>query len=167
MVDLGAQRDRRADPVSGAETKLARTRGRMHLDQHLGVTGEVVIDVPTLALPEDGDANPETLLRSDAVALFVERASAVQTGFAVNAANAPAILRVCTHVDGIPLALELAAVRLERRKGNWLARRSQTFHLVVSTRKDPALVSVFETPDGALAERIQQAIHRVAQTLSG
>ncbi len=62
---------------------------------------------------------------------------------------------------------ELAAVRLERRKGNWLARRSQTFHLVVSTRKDPALVSVFETPDGALAERIQQAIHRVAQTLSG
>ena len=80
--------------------------------QALGVTGEVVIDVPTLSLPEDGDASPETLLRSDAVALFVERASAVQQGFAVDAANAAAILSVCTHVDGIPLALELAAVRL-------------------------------------------------------
>jgi predicted ATPase/DNA-binding CsgD family transcriptional regulator len=81
--------------------------------QALGVTGEVVIDVPTLSLPEDRDASPEALLRSDAVALFVERASAVQHGFAVDAANAAAIQRVCTHVDGIPLALELAAVRLK------------------------------------------------------
>jgi predicted ATPase/DNA-binding CsgD family transcriptional regulator/tetratricopeptide (TPR) repeat protein len=80
--------------------------------QALGVTGEVVIDVPTLSLPEDGDASPEALLRSDAVALFVERASAVQHGFAVDAANSAAIRSVCTHVEGIPLALELAAVRL-------------------------------------------------------
>ncbi len=80
--------------------------------QALGVTGEVVIDVPTLSLPDDGDASPETLLRSDAVSLFVERAGAVQQGFAVDAANAAAIRSVCTHVDGIPLALELAAVRL-------------------------------------------------------
>src|SRR3954452_20144360 len=80
--------------------------------QALGVTGEVVIDVPTLTLPDEGDASPEALLRSDAVALFVERAGAVQQGFAVDAANAAAIRRVCSHVDGIPLALELAAVRL-------------------------------------------------------
>ncbi len=80
--------------------------------QALGVTGEVVIDVPTLSLPDDGDTSAEALLRSDAVALFVERAGAVQQGFAVDAANAAAILRVCTHLDGIPLALELAAVRL-------------------------------------------------------
>jgi predicted ATPase/DNA-binding CsgD family transcriptional regulator len=80
--------------------------------QALGVTGEVVIDVPTLSLPEDGESSPEALLRSDAVALFVERASAVQQGFAVDPANAAAIMNVCKHVDGIPLALELAAVRL-------------------------------------------------------
>jgi predicted ATPase len=80
--------------------------------QALAVTGEVVIDVPTLSLPEPGDASPETLLRSDAVALFVERASAVQQGFVVDPANAAAIQSICTHVDGIPLALELAAVRL-------------------------------------------------------
>jgi len=80
--------------------------------QALGVTGEVVVDVPGLSLPEEGDASPETLLRSDAVALFVERAGAVQRGFAVDAGNAPAILSICTRLDGIPLALELAAVRL-------------------------------------------------------
>jgi predicted ATPase/DNA-binding CsgD family transcriptional regulator len=80
--------------------------------QSLGVTGETVIDVPTLTLPDEGDSSPDALLRSDAVALFVERASAVQHGFAIDAANAPAILSICTHVDGIPLALELAAVRL-------------------------------------------------------
>ena len=79
--------------------------------QALGVTGEVVIDVPSLSLPEDGDTSAEALLRWDAVALFVERAGAVQTGFAVDAANAAAVLSVCSHVDGIPLALELAAVR--------------------------------------------------------
>src|SRR4051812_9142948 len=55
--------------------------------QALGVTGEVVVDVPTLALPDDGDGSPEALLRSDAVALFVERASAVQHGFSVDPAN--------------------------------------------------------------------------------
>ena len=48
--------------------------------QALGVTGEVVVDVPTLSLPEDGDASPEALLRSDAVALFVERASGRPAG---------------------------------------------------------------------------------------
>src|SRR3954454_2052704 len=81
--------------------------------QALGVTGEVVIDVPTLSLPDDGDASPEALLRSDAVALFVERAAGVQHGFAVDATNAARILSVCRHVDGIPLAVELAAVRLQ------------------------------------------------------
>jgi hypothetical protein len=76
------------------------------------VTGEVVIDVPSLSLPESDELSGDSLLRSDAVALFVDRASAVQPGFAITSANAAAILRVCRHVDGIPLALELAAVRL-------------------------------------------------------
>jgi predicted ATPase/DNA-binding CsgD family transcriptional regulator len=81
--------------------------------QALGVTGEVVIDVPTLSLPDDGDGSPASLLRSDAVALFVERAGAVQQDFAVDPANAAAVLNVCRHLDGMPLALELAAVRLK------------------------------------------------------
>ena len=80
--------------------------------QALGVTGEVVVDVPTLSLPEDRDASPEAVLRSDAVALFVDRAAAVQPGFAVDATNAATVLSICRHVEGIPLALELAAVRL-------------------------------------------------------
>jgi non-specific serine/threonine protein kinase len=81
--------------------------------QALGVTGEVVIDVPTLSLPDEPDAPLATLIRSDAVALFVERAAAVQQGFALDDSNGAAILRICSHVDGIALALELAAVRLK------------------------------------------------------
>src|SRR4029079_6206250 len=81
--------------------------------QALGVTGEVVIDVPTLSLPDGPDAPLPTLVRSDAVALFVERAAAVQQGFALDDSNGAAILRICSHVDGIALALELAAVRLK------------------------------------------------------
>ncbi|MFL5673904.1 MAG: ATP-binding protein [Chloroflexota bacterium] len=80
--------------------------------QALGVTGEVVIDVPGLSLPDEGAASPDALVRSDAVALFVERARAAQPGLAVDAGNAAAILSICTRLDGIPLALELAAVRL-------------------------------------------------------
>ena len=81
--------------------------------QALGVTGEVVVDVPTLSLPDEPDAPLATLIRSDAVALFVERAAAVQQGFAVDDANAAAVLSICSHLDGIALALELAAVRLK------------------------------------------------------
>jgi predicted ATPase/DNA-binding CsgD family transcriptional regulator len=81
--------------------------------QALGITGEVVIDVPTLSLPDDADAPLAELIRSDAVALFVERASAVQRGFALDDANAAAVLSICSHLDGIALALELAAVRLK------------------------------------------------------
>jgi len=81
--------------------------------QALGITGEVVIDVPTLSLPDEPDAPLATLIRSDAVALFVERAAAVQQGFALNEANAGAVLSICSHLDGIALALELAAVRLK------------------------------------------------------
>jgi predicted ATPase/DNA-binding CsgD family transcriptional regulator len=81
--------------------------------QALGVTGEVVIDVPTLSLPDDPDSPLATLIRSDAVALFVERAAAVQQGFVLDDANAAAVLSICSHLDGIALALELAAVRLK------------------------------------------------------
>src|SRR4029078_10501902 len=110
-----------ADPVHAAPAVLAAQvlracpglRILATSRQALGVTGEVVIDVPTLSLPEDGDASPETLLRSDAVPLSVERAAAVQQGFAVDVANAAAILRIWRRLDGIPLALELAAVRLK------------------------------------------------------
>jgi len=81
--------------------------------QALGVTGEVRMPVPPMSLPGEGDdASLERLMNFEAVRLLSERAAAVVPGFVVNAENAAPVLRLCRRLDGIPLALELAAVRL-------------------------------------------------------
>jgi len=81
--------------------------------QALGVAGEVRLVVPPMSLPDAGHDIPvEQVLSCDAVWLLGERAVAVVPGFAVSACNAAAVLDLCRRLDGIPLALELAAVRL-------------------------------------------------------
>ncbi|MFF5207550.1 ATP-binding protein [Streptosporangium sp. NPDC000396] len=79
--------------------------------QTLGVAGEQVMSVPSMSVPHPGDAVRD-IARREAVRLFVERAASVRPGFAVDAANAAAVARLCQRLDGIPLAIELAAVRL-------------------------------------------------------
>jgi predicted ATPase/DNA-binding CsgD family transcriptional regulator len=81
--------------------------------QALGVMGEIVVDVPTLSLPEASRPPLGEALLSDAVALFVERAHAVDRDFALDAGNAATVASVCTRLDGMALAIELAAVRLQ------------------------------------------------------
>jgi len=81
--------------------------------QALGVAGEVRMVVPPMSLPAEGeDTSVQRLLGYDAVWLLSERAAAVVPGFTVDAANAEQVLVLCRKLDGIPLALELAAVRL-------------------------------------------------------
>ncbi|MET7336524.1 AAA family ATPase [Nonomuraea sp. NPDC005650] len=79
--------------------------------QSLGVYGERVLPVPSLPTPQPGDSTRD-IARRDAVRLFVERAATIRPGFLVDAANAQAIARLARRLDGIPLAIELAAVRL-------------------------------------------------------
>jgi predicted ATPase/class 3 adenylate cyclase/DNA-binding CsgD family transcriptional regulator len=79
----------------------------------LGVDGETHWRVPSLSLPSELRTEPvETIAQSDAVRLFIERALKVRANFAVDAANAPAIAQICHDLDGIPLAIELAAARV-------------------------------------------------------
>jgi predicted ATPase len=74
----------------------------------LAIAGEITYVVSPLAVPEsDGDLSQIT--RSDAVRLFVERASATDTRFELTAGNAATVAHICRRLDGIPLALELAA----------------------------------------------------------
>jgi predicted ATPase/DNA-binding CsgD family transcriptional regulator len=81
--------------------------------QALGVAGEVRMVVPPMSLPAKADeTSAQSLLGCDAVWLLTERAAAVSPGFTVDAANAGQVLLLCRKLDGIPLALELAAVRL-------------------------------------------------------
>ena len=79
----------------------------------LRVSGEHAVRVPPLALPDRVRLlPPEELARSEAVRLFAERARAADAGFAVDAGNAAAVAAVCARLDGLPLAIELAAARV-------------------------------------------------------
>jgi len=78
----------------------------------LRVPGEVVWRVPSLSLPDPADASaPEDLTRYEAVRLFVERASLGKPGVGLTPGTARAVVELCRRLDGIPLALELAAAR--------------------------------------------------------
>ncbi|MEU7852152.1 LuxR C-terminal-related transcriptional regulator [Nonomuraea sp. NPDC049141] len=80
----------------------------------LGITGEQTLPVPTLPLPvSDSPGMPiEALMQCDALQLFTERARAILPAFAITEDNRDAVLRICRRLDGLPLAIELAAVRL-------------------------------------------------------
>jgi predicted ATPase/DNA-binding CsgD family transcriptional regulator len=78
----------------------------------LQVTGEHVLPVPPLQLPRGDGAEPLDQLReNEAVVLFTERASAASGTFALNGSNQAAVVGLCRRLDGLPLAIELAAVR--------------------------------------------------------
>jgi predicted ATPase/DNA-binding CsgD family transcriptional regulator len=81
--------------------------------QLLSVEGEQVLEVPPLSVPHpDRLSAAGSLIEYEAVRLFAERAAAVVPGFAVTAGNGAVVARLCQELDGIPLAIELAAVRL-------------------------------------------------------
>jgi predicted ATPase/class 3 adenylate cyclase len=77
----------------------------------LGVSGEQVVVLGSLPLVADA-VDPSAIASSDAVRLFVDRASAARSGFILSAANLDAVAEICRRLDGIPLAIELAAARV-------------------------------------------------------
>jgi predicted ATPase len=88
----------------------------------LGVSGERLFMVRSLGVDDD-DSNPAALLASDAVQLFTDRARDARGGFVATEENAPAIAQVCRRLDGIPLAIELAAARSRMMSPSEIARR--------------------------------------------
>jgi predicted ATPase/class 3 adenylate cyclase len=85
---------------------LVTSRAALH------VSGEHAYPVPTLSLPKATSANAlGDLTSSEAATLFIERAQAVNPSFAVTEANAPVLAEICRRLDGLPLAIELAAAR--------------------------------------------------------
>ncbi len=90
----------------------------------LGIAGEAPFRVPSLRTPDPRRLpSIKTLTQYDAVRLFVERGAAVLPGFTVTDTNAPALAQVCVRLDGIPLALELAAARVSVLRVEQIATR--------------------------------------------
>ena len=95
---------------------LLRSCPRVHVlatsREPLGVGGEQVFRLASLSVPPVGAGDPDDVGRSEAAQLFVERAGLRRPGFGLDTDNAAAVASVCTRLDGIPLAIELAAARL-------------------------------------------------------
>lgn len=102
----------------------------------LGVNGEAIYQLPLLGVPRAGSRTlPVADLEAfEAIQFFVDRANAVKPGFKLGTDNAEAIVQICQRLDGIPLALELAAARIRVLAPADIARRlDDRFRLLTST----------------------------------
>src|SRR6516164_3527657 len=97
----------------------------------LGIDGEHLVPVPPLGVP-GADADLAAITRAEAVRLFAERAAAVKPGFQVTAENAAAVAAVVRRLDGIALAVELAAARVPAMTPAELARRLERSFAVLA-----------------------------------
>jgi predicted ATPase/DNA-binding SARP family transcriptional activator len=96
----------------------------------LAIAGEALAPVPPLPLPEPG-ATPEEALAHPAIELFADRAAAARPGFVVDEATVATVVDVCRRLDGLPLAIELAAARLRSMPlGTLAARLDDRFRLL-------------------------------------
>ena len=113
-------------PVAGLVAKIEATCPGVRVlatsREGLNLRGEQILVVPSLGVPE-GDMSVDALTECDAVRLFTDRARAVKADFRVDTANAEAVGEVCRRLDGVPLAIELAAARVAAMNPMELARR--------------------------------------------
>jgi non-specific serine/threonine protein kinase len=104
----------------------------------LRLSAEYLFPVPPLSLPDIAHAPEHTVFsQSAAVALFVQRAQAIQPSFQITPANARAIAEICLRLDGLPLAIELAAARVNLFSPQALLKRlSQRLLVLTGGRRD-------------------------------
>jgi predicted ATPase/class 3 adenylate cyclase len=133
----------------------------------LGIDGERIVPVPTLSLPGDDDDT------SDALRLLIDRALTVRPGFSLTDHGRDALVEICRRVDGIPLAIELAAARLRAMTPEELAARlDQRFRLLVGSRRasvnrHQTLRSTIDWSYDLLDEAERSALQRVAVFAGG
>lgn len=127
------------EPVAHLVNTLERSCPRLVVlatsREGLGVDGERILPTPSLFAPS-ADAAPQRMMEADAVRLFVERAAAAAAGFALSDENAAAVGEVCRRLDGVPLAIELAAARAPAMTPAELAERlDRRFRVLAGGRR--------------------------------
>jgi predicted ATPase/class 3 adenylate cyclase len=134
----------------------------------LRVYGEQELPVPPLALP-DAATPPDRLSQFEAVRLFIERAVATKPGFAVTNDNAPAVAGICARLDGLPLAIELAAARVRLFPPQVILARLEKSLSFLSTSGARDLPARQQTLRGAISwsyellhERVRRLFRRFA-----
>jgi predicted ATPase len=101
----------------------------------MAIAGEQLIALPPLAVGEPDDGI-ERLLKSDAISLFIERARQVKADFALTRSNARAVVEVCRRLDGVALAIELAAARvIAMSPAELVERLDRRFHVLAGARR--------------------------------
>jgi predicted ATPase/DNA-binding CsgD family transcriptional regulator len=142
--------------------------------EHLGVTGEAVVDVGGLELLERaGYRDEEWLLRSEAGKLFVDRARMARADFVAHGDDAVVVAGICERLDGIPLALEMAAARVRLMSVQAIAEGlSDRFSVLTANerarpRRQRSLLASIEWSCGLLGESERCLLYRLSVFASG
>ena len=139
----------------------------------LGIDGEHVYRVPSLSLPLVEAEAADDVAASDAVRLFVERAQAQDPGFVLDDASALLVASVCRRLDGIPLALELAAARLSSMSLQQISDRlDQRFRLLTGGSRNAmprqqTLQAAVDWSFGLLTEPERDVLRRLSVFAGG
>jgi predicted ATPase/class 3 adenylate cyclase len=136
--------------------------------QALGISGEAVHRMPSLAVPDDvRDLRALEALRYGSIALFVDRARAVDARFALTDHTAPIVAEICRRLDGIPFAIELAAARVKVLSIPNLAQRlSDRFKILTggsrtAMPRQKTLGALIEWSYGLLTPKEQTLFNRI------
>jgi predicted ATPase/DNA-binding SARP family transcriptional activator len=147
--------------------RLPRLRILATSREPLVITGETLLHLGPLELPS-GEPEPAAAAEVPAVRLFVDRARAVRPGFVLDESTLPAVVEICCRLDGIPLALELAAARLRAMSAGQIAQRlDDRFRLLTSGSRSAlprqrTLAAVVEWSWDLLGEPERQLARRLS-----
>jgi predicted ATPase/DNA-binding SARP family transcriptional activator len=165
------------EPLAGLAAKLLEAAPGLRIlatsQLPLGVIGEIVWNVPPLDIPAPGSVAAEDVEAFSSVQLFAARAAAADPGFVVDADNAAAVAAICRRLDGVPLALELAATRIRALGPHELLHRlDDRFRLLANgSRSGPArhrtLRALLDWSWQLLSEPQQVTLRRMAVHAEG
>jgi predicted ATPase/class 3 adenylate cyclase len=160
------------DACARAADAILRRCPRVHLlatsREPLGIGGETTYRVPPMSLPAEDESDSPPPEPSDAVALFVDRAREHGVSLTVDASSGPLIASICRRLDGMPLAIELAAARLRSLSlADLRDRLDQRFRLLVggsraALARQQTLLATVAWSYSLLDEAEQRLLRRLA-----